>query len=118
MNQATDPVRQIGPAPGGEVEALNNLGAVHLARGEVTAARDCHNQSLALSRQISSAWDEAHALAGLGRCAHATGRNRDAANLLRQAHSIFARIYAHEAHDVAAEIDSLPEDGDPTPLIA
>ena len=46
----------------------------------VTSARprSCHRQALDLARQIGSPLDEAHALAGLGRCARAAGRTADA----------------------------------------
>jgi hypothetical protein len=49
-------------------------------------------EALGLGRQIGSAWDEAHALAGLGRCARADGRAATAEDQLRQALEIFQRI--------------------------
>ena len=62
---------------------------------------------LDLVREIGIAWDEAHALAGLGRCALAAGRTAEAAGQLRQALEIFRRIGAAEAAEVAAELPSL-----------
>jgi hypothetical protein len=51
--------------------------------------------------------DEAHALAGLGRCALAVGRAADAETSLRQAREIFQQIGAAEALGVLAELDAL-----------
>ena len=45
-----------------------------------------------LARQIGSSSDEAHALAGLGRCALAAGHAAEAEDRLRQALEIFQRI--------------------------
>ena len=64
-----------------------------------------------LARKISSPWDEAHALAGLGRCALGSGRTADATALLRQARDIFQRIGAAETADVAAELDGITRTG-------
>jgi hypothetical protein len=41
--------------------------------GDYPAGAQALEQALDLARQISSSWDEAHALAGLGRCALAAG---------------------------------------------
>jgi tetratricopeptide (TPR) repeat protein len=92
---------------GGQVEALNEAGALSWARGDFGQARSFHQQALDLARQISSAWDEAHALAGLGRCYQAAGRIAEAEDGLRQALEIFQRIGAAEAAGVAAELDAL-----------
>jgi hypothetical protein len=62
---------------------------------------------LELARDIGSAWDEAHALAGLGRCALAVGQQRRAESLLRQALEIFRRTGAAEAQDLRAEAGAL-----------
>jgi hypothetical protein len=62
-----------------------------------------------LAREIDSPFDEAHALAGLSRCALAAGHTADAAAGLRQALEIFQRIGAAVANDVAAELDALAE---------
>jgi hypothetical protein len=63
-------------------------------------AGSCHQQALGLARQIGSAWDEAHALAGLGRCALAAGHAATAEGMLRQALEIFQRIGVAEAAGV------------------
>jgi len=68
---------------------------------------------LDLARAVASAWDEAHALAGLGRCALAAGHAAQAAALLRQALEIFQRIGAAEAGDVSRELAALTEAGPP-----
>ena len=91
----------------GEVDALNERGALHRLCGELTLARECHERSLELSRVIGSSWDEAHALAGLGRWAQAAGNLARAEALLRQALEIFQRIGAAEASDLLAELDAL-----------
>jgi hypothetical protein len=49
-----------------------------------------------LAREIASSWNEAHALAGLGRRAQAAGHTTDAGASLRQAQEIFQRIGAAE----------------------
>jgi Tfp pilus assembly protein PilF len=61
-------------------------------------------QALELARAISSSWDEAHALTGLGRCAMASGHATQAEVLLRRALEIFQRIGAVEAREVLAEV--------------
>ena len=60
-----------------------------------------------LARQIGGSSDEAHALAGLGRCALAAGHVAEAADRLRQALEIFQRIGAAEAADVSGELAAL-----------
>ena len=62
-----------------------------------------------LAREIDSSLHEAHALAGLGRCALAAGHPADAQASLRQARDIFQRIGAVEAAGLAAEIGVLNE---------
>jgi hypothetical protein len=64
---------------------------------------------LGLARQIGSAWDEAHALAGLGRCALAVGHAATAEGMLRQALEIFQRIGVAEAAGVSAELEALTD---------
>jgi hypothetical protein len=62
------------------------------------------------ARAIGASWDEAHALAGLGRCAIATG-SAEARDLLRQAHDMFRRIGAAKTRDVLAELHDLTRPG-------
>jgi Flp pilus assembly protein TadD len=88
---------------------LNEVGTLYRVRGDLDRARTCHRQALDLARKIDSAWDEAHALAGLGRCALAEGRTAHAKSGLRQALEIFQRIGAAEATGVSTELDSLTE---------
>jgi lipopolysaccharide biosynthesis regulator YciM len=92
---------------GGETTGLNQLGELHRARGDVGRARDCHLRALDLARELQGSWDEAHALAGLGRCAHASGDLAAATRLLGQAHDIFCRIGAAEAAGLADELDAM-----------
>jgi len=76
--------------------------------GDLRQAGSCHQQALNQARQIGSASDEAHALAGLGRCALAASQNAEAADMPRQALEIFQRIGTAEAADVSAELEALP----------
>ena len=91
----------------GEAEALNEAGTLHRVCDELSAAESCHQKALGLAREIGLPWEEAHALAGLGRCALAAGRTADAEAGLRQAREIFQRIGAAEASGVSAELDAL-----------
>ena len=59
--------------------------------------------------EISSSPNEAHALAGLGRCALATGHTVRPARDLRQAPQIFQRIGAAGAAEGSAELDALTD---------
>jgi hypothetical protein len=77
----------------------------------VTTAAACHRQALDLSHRVGSPRDEAHALAGLARCALAAGRQTDAAAGLGKAREIFERIGAAEAQDVSEELDNLIKEG-------
>jgi tetratricopeptide (TPR) repeat protein len=95
----------------GHYRALNESGALSRARDDLGQARSCHQQALDLARQIGSPLNEAHALAGLGRCALAAGRTAEAETGLRQALEIFRRIGTAEAADVRAELDALPGKG-------
>ncbi|HEV2371886.1 MAG TPA: hypothetical protein VGS19_06930, partial [Streptosporangiaceae bacterium] len=70
-----------------------------------------HQRALELARAIGNAWDEAHALVGLGRCAEVVGHTTRAKALLRQAHVIFQQIGAAEAPDLLAELNALTSHG-------
>ena len=59
-----------------ETQALNEAGTLYRLRGDLDRARSCHQRALDLAREIGIAWDEAHALAGLGRCALAAQRTQ------------------------------------------
>ena len=98
--------RDIGD-PGGEAEALNETGTLHRARGSLDQAEAAHRAALELARAIASTWDEAHALAGLGRCARAAQRTTDARDLLHQAQEAFRTVDAEEAAAIAAELGAL-----------
>jgi tetratricopeptide (TPR) repeat protein/transcriptional regulator with XRE-family HTH domain len=92
---------------GGEAAALNERGTQYRLCGELAPAQTCHERSLELARAIDSPWDQAHALAGLGRCAIASGDATRAGDLLRRALRTFQRIGAAESADVAAEVRAL-----------
>ena len=56
---------------------------------------------------IAKSWQEAHALAGLGRCALAAGHATQGEALLRQALEIFQRIGAAETPALVTELDAV-----------
>ncbi len=109
LEQALGLYRDLGERGSGEAEALNETGILHRVNGDLAQAEGCHRQALRLARTIGSYWNEAHALAGLGRCALAAGHATQAAALLRQALEIFQRIGAAEASDVSRELTALAE---------
>jgi tetratricopeptide (TPR) repeat protein len=82
LEEALGILRDIGDRPG-ETEFLNEAGTLRRICGDLRQARSCHQEALKLARQIDSSWDEAHALAGLARCALAAGRIADAQADLR-----------------------------------
>ena len=90
-----------------QITALNEAGTLSRTRGDLGRAWSCHQQALDLARQIGSPLEEAHTLAGLGRCALAGGRTAEAEDRLRQALAIFQRIGAAGAADGTAELDAL-----------
>jgi class 3 adenylate cyclase/tetratricopeptide (TPR) repeat protein len=96
---------------GGEVTVLNETGTLHRLSGKPAEAEAHHQQALELARVIGSAWDEAHALAGLARCAAAASHTTRAQALLRQAHVIFQRIGAADTPAVLAELNALTSPG-------
>lgn len=106
LEEAKSLYRGIGDR-GGEVTALNESGTLRRDLGDLTGAEAIYREALDLAREIGSSWDEAHALAGLGRCALAAGRTAEAAGSLRQALEIFQQIGAAEAPDLLAELDAL-----------
>ena len=86
---------------------LNMTGTLQRTRGRLGLAETCHQQALNLARQNENSWDEAHALAGLARCALADGRAAEAKSGLLQALEIFQRIGADEARGISAELATL-----------
>jgi hypothetical protein len=103
-------MRSVVMASAGEVTTLNATGTLHRVSGNLAQADVCHQQALELARAIGASWDEAHALAGLGRCALAADRTAEPQDRLRQALEILQRIGAAEAADIAAELDALTEE--------
>lgn len=91
---------------GGETETLNERGTLYRVCGEFTEAEDCHRQALEIARAIANAWDEGQALAGLGRCAIATGRTAQGKDLLWKAYEIFKRIGAADTQAILAELNA------------
>jgi tetratricopeptide (TPR) repeat protein len=106
LEEALSIFRDVGDQ-GSETEALNERGTLHRVSGDLAQAKDCHQQALELARATACLWDEAHALAGLGRCAIVVGHLTRAGTLLRQALEIFQQIGAAEAPHVLAELNAL-----------
>jgi tetratricopeptide (TPR) repeat protein/transcriptional regulator with XRE-family HTH domain len=110
LEQAVDIYRQFGDRTGRGM-ALNEKGTLHLVTGDLTLAAGCHQEALEIARAIDSSWEEAHALAGLGRCALASDRAVEGETGLREALAIFQQIGAPEAAGVAAELGALTPQG-------
>jgi tetratricopeptide (TPR) repeat protein len=106
MRTALGIYREIGNR-GDEAETLNELGTVYHAWGDLDQAAAFHREALDLSRALDNTFNEAVAVAGLGRCAWAAGRREDAEAALSQALEIFQRIGAAEAAEVSAELAEL-----------
>jgi DNA-binding SARP family transcriptional activator len=98
--------RELGDR-GAQAQVHNELGALHRAQGRLQQATDSHRLALGLAREIGGSWDEAHALAGLARCALAAGDLSGAAAGLQQARDIFAGIGAAETAGLAVELTAL-----------
>jgi Tfp pilus assembly protein PilF len=80
---------------------------VHLARSDLELAQSYHQHALDLARDIDSPWDQAQALAGMGRCAQAAGLAADAERSLRRALKILQDAGTAEARIIASELDAL-----------
>jgi tetratricopeptide (TPR) repeat protein len=106
LGEALSIHRDIGDR-NGQADALNEIATLHRVRGDLAQATACHQQALALARESSSRWLEAHALAGLGRAELAADCNADGEADLRQAQEIFQRIGAAEAASVTAELQEM-----------
>jgi Flp pilus assembly protein TadD len=106
LDQSLDILRDVGDRCN-EVEVLNERGTLHRVSGDLTSAVGCHQRALTLARTLASSPEEAHALAGLGRCAMAAGSTTRAEVLLRQALQIFQRIGAADVPDLLSELDTL-----------
>jgi tetratricopeptide (TPR) repeat protein len=88
----------------GEVEALNEIGAVSLQLDRLDAADEFYRRAMALSQTITSRRDEANAMAGLGRLSDRQGRLDAGLMQLRAALAIMNEIGAADAASLAAEI--------------
>jgi len=94
----------------GKAAALNEMGALQRLCGAVGEAESLHRHALDLAILEQSAWDEAHARAGVARCALAEGRRQDAAGQLHHALAIFERVGADQtsgAAEISAELAAL-----------
>ncbi len=105
LREALDISREIGN-PDAEVTVLNESGTLSRVRGDLGLACSRHQQALDLARRIGIVLEQAHALAGLGRCARAVGAG-EAEDRLRQALAILQRIGAAEATAVSAELNAV-----------
>lgn len=95
----------------GTAAVWNSLGRLELGAGDTAAATSAHRLALSLAREIRSPLEEAAALLGLGNAAHRDGDATSARRDLTGALTIFERIGAEEAQDVAALLRGLPTDG-------
>ena len=105
LEQALTIFQEIGNRQG-ESEVLNHQGDLLRHSGSPEPARVCHVQALHLAREVESPLDEARALAGIGRCAVATGVIDGIADM-RCALEIFQRLGEAEGTESAAELDAL-----------
>jgi tetratricopeptide (TPR) repeat protein len=88
----------------GQAQALNETGGLNMAQKLLDQSVTSHQAAIDLARRIGSPWNEAHALAGLGRCALSVGRTAEAVEKLREALRIFQRIGAAEKAEIAIEV--------------
>jgi DNA-binding SARP family transcriptional activator/tetratricopeptide (TPR) repeat protein len=94
----------------GKAAALNEMGALQRLCGALGEAESLHRHALDLAVLEQSAWDEAHARAGVARCALVQGRRQDAAGQLHHALAIFERVGADQtsgAAEISAELAAL-----------
>jgi len=114
FQQAHAIFQRIGDRAGGQTDVLNDMAKLHRVRGDLDQAGALHRQALDLAQEIDNPREEAHALAGLGRCALEAGRIAEAQAHLRQALTIFQQMDAAEASILAAELDAIswPEPND------
>jgi DNA-binding SARP family transcriptional activator/tetratricopeptide (TPR) repeat protein len=94
----------------GRAAAVNEMGALQRLCGEVERAESLHRYALELATAEESAWDEAHARAGVARCLLAQGHHQDAASQLNHALAIFGRVGADQtfgATEITAELAAL-----------
>jgi tetratricopeptide (TPR) repeat protein/transcriptional regulator with XRE-family HTH domain len=92
---------------GGVAEALNETGSLRHLLGDPAAAAEYHHQALDLAMEIAMPLEEGRALAGLGRCALATGNRQAAVNHLDRAHTILKCTGSAEADIVAGELNEI-----------
>jgi tetratricopeptide (TPR) repeat protein/transcriptional regulator with XRE-family HTH domain len=112
LQEALGLSREIGNWHAGAT-ILNEAGTLSRTGGDLSQARSYHQQALDLARLMGIPLEEAHALAGLGRCALLAGHTAEAEEGLRQAMAIFQRIGSAETADVSTELDALHGPLDP-----
>ena len=88
--------------------ALNCLGEVNCQAGDVVAAERAHREALGLSRDSGSVFEQARALAGLGRADALVGLPARAEQQWRQALDLFTQLGAAEAEAVREDLARLP----------
>jgi tetratricopeptide (TPR) repeat protein/transcriptional regulator with XRE-family HTH domain len=95
----------------GTAAVWNSLGRLELAAADTAASARAHRCALAIAGEIHSPLEEAAALLGLGNAARGVGDTASARRDLKGALTIFERIGAQEADDVAALLRELSADG-------
>lgn len=82
-----------------EAEVLNHWGALLRASGNEAQARGHFEQALRLARDVRCPLEEARALEGVGRCDWAVDGSTEAAELLREAITVYRRLGAGASAD-------------------
>jgi Tfp pilus assembly protein PilF len=101
--------------PDGQADTLNSLGDLALDHPPAGDPHALFTQGHTLARSIGIALHEAHALAGLGRCAHRAHDLAAATTAYSQALTIYRRLGSPEATTVTRYLADLHHDTDQHP---
>ncbi len=103
LNQALEIYRTLGDRIG-EAGAVNCLGDVALAALDLPLARSHYDQAHAIAVRFAARKQEAHALAGLGRCSLSDGNTTPGIDLMRKALAIYQQIRSPEARQIEEDL--------------
>ena len=84
--------------------ALNNLGNVHVKRGEFLEAASLYRDSLKMKAELNDDWGASYSFEGLARCEFEAGSANGAARLLGAAFAIRSRLKAPIEVPLKAEL--------------
>ncbi|HEY4024190.1 MAG TPA: hypothetical protein VGM75_36275, partial [Pseudonocardiaceae bacterium] len=101
--------------PDGQAETLNSMGDLALDHPPAGDPHALFTQGRTLARAIGSAWHEAHALAGLGRCAHRAHDVSAATIAFTRALTIYQRLGSPQAATITRYLADLDHDTDQQP---